>query len=228
MTFVRGLRRRIRAPFHRGLRVVEDTVADVGRRVPGGAVALTFDDGPHPDSTPRVLDVLRRLDVQATFFCVGRNARDHPALVHRALDEGHAIGSHSWSHPHPAETPRRRLSLEYSDGREAVASVVGRDVPLFRPPHGHLSVGDALLMRRQRLVTWLWTVDPEDWRPGVSSSDIVSVASRAGSGDVVLLHDWVEQPWAPQALDRSATVKALPAIVEAVTGRGLHFVTLPA
>ncbi len=83
------------------------------------------------------------------------------------------------------------------------------------------------MVRRQMLVPWLWTVDPQDWRPGVSTSDIVAVASRARSGDVVLLHDWVEQPWTLEVLDRSTTVAALPAVVRSIRDRGLRFTTLP-
>ncbi len=83
------------------------------------------------------------------------------------------------------------------------------------------------MVRRLGLQPWLWSVDPQDWRPGVTSADIVSVTAGAQSGDVILLHDWVEQPWAPDALDRSATIDALPEIVRTVRGRGLRFVSLP-
>src|SRR4051794_28115543 len=77
-------------------------LAGARRHIPGDSVALTFDDGPHPGTTDRVLDILSELKVQATFFCVGRNAKSHPQLVRRALTEGHGIGSHSYSHPYAA------------------------------------------------------------------------------------------------------------------------------
>ena len=218
---------RIAGRVRRTRSALTDDVAGVARRVPDGAVALTFDDGPHPSSTGRVLDALGDLGVRATFFCVGRNAQAHPGLVRRALAEGHAVGSHSATHPHPARTPLRDLEGEYVAGRRAVSAAAGRDVRLFRPPHGHLGLRSARMVRRQRLSTWLWTVDPQDWRPGVTTDQVAAVAAGARSGDVVLLHDWVEQPWAPEALDRSATVEALPAIVRAVEDRGLRFTTLP-
>ncbi len=82
------------------------------------------------------------------------------------------------------------------------------------------------MVRHQGLSPWLWTVDPQDWRPGISTDDVLTVAGSAGPGDVVLLHDWVEQPWAPEALDRSATIEALPGIIEAVAAQGLRFTTL--
>lgn len=207
-------------------RVATDAVGRVRRRVPEGTVALTFDDGPHPGPTDAVLDVLARLEVTATFFCVGENASRHPQLVRRMRAEGHAVGSHSQTHPHPRSTPLASLDQEYQRGRASVSGALGERTRLFRPPHGHLGARSALLVRRSDLDTWLWTVDPEDWRPGVTRDDVVAVAGRASSTDVVLLHDWVEQPVAAEALDRSATVDALPGIVSAVRGRGLRFTRL--
>jgi peptidoglycan/xylan/chitin deacetylase (PgdA/CDA1 family) len=205
----------------------KDAVAGVSRRRSDGAVALTFDDGPHPDSTVRVLDTLAELQVQATFFCVGKNARAHPDIIGRALREGHSIGSHSLTHPHPAALSLAARSAEYREGRRAVTEAAGRDIRLFRPPHGHVTLATGAVMRRQRLSPWLWTVDPEDWRPGATTSEVASVGAAAASGDVILLHDWVEEPWAPQALDRSSTIEALPTIVREVRRRGLRFATLP-
>lgn len=203
-------------------------VARVERRAVPGAVALTFDDGPHPSSTPRVLDALAERDVRGTFFCVGRNARAHPELVARIRAEGHLIGSHSLTHPDPARTSLTRLTADYREGRRAVAEVLGADTPVFRPPHGHLDLRSAAMVRRQGLTPWLWSVDPGDWRPDVTAGHIATVGGRAGSGDVVLLHDWVEQPWAPSALDRSATIHALPVIIDAIRARGLVLTTLAA
>ena len=227
MTRLRALPGRVTRRVRRTGYAVTEYLARVARHVPDGLVALTFDDGPHPSSTIRVLDVLAELDVRATFFCVGRNAQEHPEILRRTLAEGHAVGSHSLTHPHPAETPLRELRREYREGHRAVSSVAGRDVPLFRPPHGHLKLGSAAIVRHQQLGTWLWTVDPQDWRPGVTRDEVASVAAAANSGDVVLLHDWVEQPWEARALDRSATIEALPLIVRAVEQRGLRFTTLP-
>jgi peptidoglycan/xylan/chitin deacetylase (PgdA/CDA1 family) len=83
--------------------------------------------------------------------------------------------------------------------------------------------GSAALLRCLRLRTWLWSVDPEDWRPGAQSGQIVADVARVKGGDVVVLHDWVEQPLGPEALDRSATIAALPAIIAAIRAKGLHF-----
>jgi peptidoglycan/xylan/chitin deacetylase (PgdA/CDA1 family) len=191
----------------------------------GAVVALSFDDGPVPGSTDRVLDVLHALDVRATFFCVGRNAERHPALLRRIAEEGHAVGSHSQTHPHPRDLSPRQVRHEYETGHRAVEQALGAPVSLFRPPHGHLSAGTIPLLRRQR--PWLWSRDPEDWRPGAAREPIERVGGAAGPGDVVLLHDWVEEPEGPEALDRSATIAALPGIVAGVRARGLDFGLLP-
>jgi chitooligosaccharide deacetylase len=205
---------------------VTDALADARRRVPDGAVALTFDDGPHPSSTGLILDMLADLGVPATFFCVGANARRYPDLVRRAVADGHAVGSHSMTHPHPASTSLEVLADEYDRGRQAVGAAVNQDVRLFRPPHGHLTARSAVMVRRQPLSLWLWTVDPRDWRPGAEATEIAAVTASARSGDVILLHDWVEQPLADEALDRTATVAALPRIVGGIREQGLSFTTL--
>jgi peptidoglycan-N-acetylglucosamine deacetylase len=217
---VGGARRVRLAAVHR--------LARANRFSSSGAVALTFDDGPQPGSTDRILDILAELDVRATFFCVGKNAEKHPELLRRVRSEGHAIGSHSYSHPHPAQLPLGALATEYRRGREVIAEILGEDVVLFRPPHGHLTAASALMVRAQGLRPWLWSVDPEDWRPGAVSEHIQAVAGGARGADVVLLHDWIEQPWNPSALDRSATVSALPGIVAAIRSRGATFDRLEA
>ncbi len=197
-----------------------------GLPVAEGAVALTFDDGPDPDFAPAFLDELRRLDAVATFFVVGHRARARPDLVRRARDEGHAVGSHSDTHPEPWTVPLRALSRDYRRGREAAEAALGRRVQLFRPPKGYVDGPGAAAMAAAGVRPWLWTVDPEDWRPDVTPDEIVRGLDGVRSGDVVLLHDAIEGPLAPSALDRSATLAALPAIVDLVRARGLRFTTL--
>jgi peptidoglycan/xylan/chitin deacetylase (PgdA/CDA1 family) len=216
----RDLAGRVTRRARRVRSIAVERLARAPRRSAGDAVALTFDDGPQPGSTDRILDVLADLDVRATFFCVGKNAERHPELLLRVRQEGHAIGSHSYSHPDPAKTPLATLAGDYRRGRQVIADILGKDVTLFRPPRGHLTPVTALMVRVQGLRPWLWSVDPEDWRPGAASDHIEAVAGGAVGADVVLLHDWIEQPWGPEALDRSATVSALPGIVAAIRGRG--------
>ena len=190
------------------------------------AVALTFDDGPDPEFAPPFLDELRRLGIVATFFVVGHRARARPDLVRRALDEGHAVGSHSHTHPEPWTKPVPALLGDYRRGRQAAEAAVGRRVRLFRPPKGYLNGSGAAAMLGAGVRPWLWTVDPRDWMPEVTADDVVQGLDGLTGGDVVLLHDAIEGPLAPSALDRSATLAALPAIADLVRSRGLRFTTL--
>lgn len=200
----------------------------VQRHVDGttGAVALTFDDGPDPEHTPQVLDELARLGIVATFFLVGHRARAHPQIVRRMIDEGHAVGSHSDSHPEPWSVPLPRLIREYYRGRTHVEQAARQPVPLFRPPKGYVDGKGAVAMRTVRVRPWLWTIDPGDWVPDVTPGDIMAALDPIVGGDVVLLHDAIEGPLATSALDRSATVAVLPEIAALAGRRGLRFTTL--
>ena len=200
-----------------------DAIAQVNRRASDGSVALTFDDGPRPGSTDRVLDILADLGVSATFFCVGKNVLAYPNLARRIRAEGHAVGSHSFTHPDPEKTALPALARDYARGWQALVEVLGEETRLFRPPRGHLELASAALVRRLGLRPWLWSLNPEDWRPGAVRADIEASAGQATAGDVILLHDWIEQPWAPEALNRSATIDALTEIVSRVRERGLAF-----
>ncbi|MFN2607336.1 MAG: polysaccharide deacetylase family protein [Acidimicrobiales bacterium] len=191
-----------------------------------GNVALTFDDGPDPEHTPAVLDELGRLGIVATFFLVGHRATAHPGIVRRIIDEGHAVGSHSNSHPEPWGIPMPDLVREYRRGRVQVERAARRPVPLFRPPKGYVDGRGAAAMLAARLRPWLWTIDPHDWVPGVRPAEILAGLADLGSGDVVLLHDAIQGPLDPSALDRSATVAALDAVGALARQRQLRFCTL--
>lgn len=191
-----------------------------------GRVALTFDDGPDPSFTPELLDVLDRLKVPATFFVTGQRAQRHPDLVRRIVSDGHSLGSHSASHADPWTLTLGALVAEYRSGRVAVEEASGRKVSLFRPPKGYLDAKGALAIRAVRLRPWLWSIDSLDWKPGATVAGIGDVAGRAGPGAVILLHDAIEGALAPEALDRSATVSAVPSLVQRLRDRGMEFVGL--
>jgi peptidoglycan-N-acetylglucosamine deacetylase len=197
-------------------------------RLPSGTgeVALTFDDGPDPEWTPQVLDLLAARDVRATFFVVGYRARQYPELVRRIRREGHVLGSHSGTHPDARRLGLRRLHRDYAEGRAALEAAIGEPVALFRPPNGTLDAKGIVVIRRLGLVPRLWTIDPQDWHPDTTTADIVARCAAAGVGDIVLLHDGLERPLAARALDRSATVSALPQVIAAFRERGLGFSTL--
>lgn len=177
------------------------------------AVCLTFDDGPHPELTPRLLDLLAQLEVVATFFVIGSQAEKHPDLVRRIVQDGHALGNHTYSHPQRSEITARAAADEVSRCSELLAHIVGRSPALFRPPRGQVTARDLLRLWRERLTTVLWNVDPKDYK--TSSADELREWFRARgltAGDIVLLHD--THPHA---------IQALPDVVASARARGLQF-----
>jgi peptidoglycan/xylan/chitin deacetylase (PgdA/CDA1 family) len=203
-------------------------VAGCHHRLPEASrsVALTFDDGPDPQFTPLVLDVLAEHGVHATFFLVGFRAERHPEVVRRIQDEGHAIGSHTQTHPDLWEVPLTQAIQEFRRGRATLESITGSSLPLFRPPKGSLNLSQAASVRALQLHTWLWSVDPGDWKPETTPDAIMEGLGQLQPGDVVLLHDAIEKPIEASTTDRSATVGALSRIILAARSQGLGFATL--
>ena len=192
---------------------------------PNRTVALTFDDGPDPTWTPRILDVLRREGVRATFFVVGSQFTAHPGLVARERREGHEIGSHTFTHARLAALPGWRASLELNLTETAIEGAAGVRTALFRMPYssGPAQLGGddyraALDAARRGYLLVFADGDGRDWgRPGVAS--IVAAATpQDGQGTVVLLHDG--------GGDRSQTVRALALLTTELRARGYRFATV--
>jgi peptidoglycan/xylan/chitin deacetylase (PgdA/CDA1 family) len=154
------------------------------------AVALTFDDGPHPEWTPRVLDALAQHGARATFFVVGERAARHPGIVQRIAAEGHAVGHHSWTHSEPAITPARLLLAENRKTRRFLEELLQRPAPLFRPPHGKVTPAKLLGAWAQGNIVVLWNRDPKDFQmPDASELRAWATNQPVAAGDIVLLHD---------------------------------------
>lgn len=204
---------------HKLVSVHLDAVGD-RMKVPR-AVALTFDDGPSPQYTPRILAILRRLHVRATFFCVGYLAEAYPDLVGDELRSGMTVGNHSYNHPEVPpfdQLPPRLRDDEILLGAQSLRRA-GADPMLFRPPGGSFSpqVVRAAERHGERIV--LWSVDPRDWQPGTTSRQIVrAVLAAVRPGAIVELHDG--------GGGRTPTVAALRAIVRGIRRRHLKLVTL--
>lgn len=197
------------------------------RRMPAKTIALTFDDGPDPVWTPRLLDVLRRHNAQATFFTVGARVAENPGLTRRILREGHEIGSHTYTHVDLATVPAWRARLELDLTQRALAGAAGVHTRLMRMPYS--SRPDALTGPEWRAakrageagyVVVLTDRDTEDWaRPG--GAKIVEAAldgEHPGQGAVVMLHD--------SGGDRADTVAAVEQIIERLQPQGYRFTTL--
>jgi peptidoglycan/xylan/chitin deacetylase (PgdA/CDA1 family) len=188
--------------------------------------ALTFDDGPHPEFTPRLLEILERHGAHATFFMLGEAARKHPAVVQQVARGGHAIGNHSWDHPSfPLITGRARCA-QMRACAAAVAPYGGRR--LFRPPYGHQNIASRLeaLWLGYRVVTW--NVVAEDWCDRDVDWMANRLVERIKPGSVVLLHDaiyWSPHEVSPQC-DRGPMLAAVDTTLGRLGGR-FRFVTIP-
>ena len=183
-------------------------------------VALTFDDGPDPVWTPKILDVLKARGLKATFFLIGRNVENHPDLVRRIIAEGHEIGNHTYTHGNLAEMPEWRQRLELGSTQRLIETETGRSTTLFRPPYNADATPTdiselaplAFAERELGYTVVLERIDPQDWaRPG---ADVIvqRVKEQRRDGSIILLHD--------AGGDRSQTLAALPRILDWLAERG--------
>lgn len=167
----------------------------------GAPVSWTFDDGPHPEWTPELLDLLAAADIRATFFLVGAAADRRPDLVRRIAAAGHLIGNHTYSH----RTPREMTSLEFTDEfdrtQSLLADLTGEVPRFFRPPKGEMTLSMMRTVWDRGATIALWSVDPRDYRMSTSDDADRWVDNyRRKSGDIVLMHD--NRPWATSLMRR--------------------------
>lgn len=178
-------------------------------------IALTFDDGPHPAYTPKLLQILAQHRVPATFFVVGEQAEKHPELVRQAAAQGHTIGNHTYHHVSLPKIPLEYVADEIKACGEVIQAATGTFPHWFRPPGGEYNRHIAEIAEALGYTMALWTDDPGDHAfPG---EDVLydRTTARATNGGIILLHDGVDQ-----------TLRALPRLIEALRKRGFAFVSL--
>jgi peptidoglycan/xylan/chitin deacetylase (PgdA/CDA1 family) len=175
-------------------------------------VALTFDDGPDPRFTPRVLEILADLGWRATFFMLGCQVRRNPVLAKEVAAAGHEIGVHGCEHSNHLRHSPAWIARDMAQGARLIAEVTGEPPRWFRPPYGALSGSSLLAARKLGLRPVLWTTWGRDWRSGVTASEVVHDVERTWCpGATVLLHD-SDVTSAPQSCE--ATIEALPILAE--------------
>ena len=179
-------------------------------------VALTFDDGPMPD-TPRVLDILKKYQIPSTFFVVGSHMEAYPDLMKRIVEEGHAVGNHTWHHDYHV-IDDATAAAELGRTADLLKELTGVQTRLFRPPGGVLTNGLVDYAARNNYAVAMWSLDSLDYRLNIGGI-AERVIGGIHPGALVLLHDG--------GGPREATVQALPQIIEALQKQGYRFVTLP-
>jgi peptidoglycan/xylan/chitin deacetylase (PgdA/CDA1 family) len=185
--------------------------------------ALTFDDGPHPLYTPRLLEVLKKHGARATFFMVGEAALRHPDVVRLVASEGHAIGNHSWDHPSFCLISGRERRAQIRACEQVIAPYAAR---LFRPPYGHHNVGVWLDATRLRYTVVAWNVSARDWRSDDATWMAEQLINQIRPGSVVDLHDSLFNAVAERYFDREPMLTAVNTVLERMSS-AFRFVTVP-
>jgi peptidoglycan/xylan/chitin deacetylase (PgdA/CDA1 family) len=186
-------------------------------------IALTFDDGPHPEYTPRLLDILERYQAHATFFMVGEAAQRQPDLVRRVAEAGHAIGNHTYDHrSFPLLSgPERRAQL-----RKCQQALAPFGQQLFRPPFGDQTIASRLDLLWLGYQVIGWNLHVHDWLDQTAEAMVEQLISRLRPGAIVLLHDALYQPTVQQAGDRQAMLQAVEIVLERLHNQ-FRFVSVP-
>ena len=187
----------------------------------GRRLALTFDDGPDPEWTPRVLDLLAEAGAHATFFVIGERAARAPAIVKRIATEGHELANHSWSHRNLWFCGPHATREQVLRAHDTLADLTGTAPRHFRPPWGMVNAAMFSAVRKigERIV--FWSIQPEGQRPAPADRQVTYVLDHAHAGAIIDLHDAEGTPRAPERL-----VEALPRTIEGLRAAGYRLTTV--
>ena len=181
-------------------------------------IALTFDDGPWPNTTAKVLDILKKNRIKSTFFVVGQNVKNYPDLTKQIVADGHIIANHTWHHWYH-QMNAQAAAYEVANTTDIIYQTTGVRTSLFRPPGGIMNNGVAAYAKNNKYAVIMWSADSMDYsRPAVPRL-MNNIFREAKPGGIVLMHDG--------GGDRSHTVKALPEIISRFRKQGYEFVTVP-
>jgi peptidoglycan/xylan/chitin deacetylase (PgdA/CDA1 family) len=190
----------------------------LGGKARKNVIALTIDDGPHPDWTPQVLDLLAENEVRATFSLVGEQAQAYPKLARRIARAGHRLCNHTMTHPQPfGARPTAAIRREVVDAQSAISDAAGKEPELFRSPGGDWTEAVLDVAQELGLTPVGWSIDPRDWAlPGATAIEATLLSAVAG--DILLTHDG--------GGNREQTVVALQSVLPQLREAGLRFVAL--
>lgn len=197
-------------PFDTIEKSIEETEVKVEKEEK--LIAITFDDGPNPLTTPVLLDGLAERNVKATFFMLGTCAEKNSEIVKRMYADGHDIGNHSYSHKNLPKIPNSDAKIQYDKPNEILNSIIGTNSTLFRPPYGHYNQSIKEFIDTPII---LWNIDPEDWKYKDADGISKHIVDRAKDGDIILLHDIY-----------ATSVEAAFKVIDTLQEQGFKFVTV--
>ena len=183
-------------------------------------IALTFDDGPHPALTPRILEILAKYNVPATFFMVGQNVLNYPNAARAVIEAGHEVGNHTFTHPHIANLNEKAIFEEIGKCEDALEELCEYRPHLLRTPQGALTQSLERCLLDDDYILVLWSLDTRDWENKSTASIVKTVLECVQSGDIILMHDFIGH--------NSKTPEALEKIIPILLSRGYEFVTVSA
>lgn len=175
-------------------------------------IAITFDDGPHPDFTPKLLDGLKERNVKASFFVIGNLAQANPDLIRRQKAEGHLIGNHTYNHVDITKMSDEKARQEIRKTNEVLQNITGEEVNFVRPPFG---IWQKKLEKELEVLPVLWSVDPLDWTTENADEIVNKVVTKAKENDIILMHDCYQ-----------SSVDAALRIIDILMKEGYEFVTV--
>jgi peptidoglycan/xylan/chitin deacetylase (PgdA/CDA1 family) len=185
-------------------------------------IGLTFDDGPNPEITTSVLDILAQNRVPATFFLVGKRAELSPELVKQISVQGHEIGLHTYHHHHAYGMFLKKSIATISQGKAVLERIIDRPITWFRPPWGAMNLFELLEVKRLKLKVVLWTANAIDWDIRTTPVQIIErITKKITPGCIIVIHDAGGDPGAPQNM-----LKALPELIKQCQTKGYRFETL--
>ena len=181
-------------------------------------IALTFDDGPHPRLTPKILEILARYNVSATFFMVGQNILNYPEAARAVINAGHEVGNHTFTHPHIASLNEKAIFEEIGKCEEALEELCEYRPHLLRTPQGALTPNLERCLLEDDYILVLWSLDTRDWDNKSTATIVRAVLDGVSAGDIILMHDYIGY--------NSKTPEALEQIIPALLSQGYEFVTV--
>ncbi|WP_282939852.1 polysaccharide deacetylase family protein [Paenibacillus sp. RC67] len=185
-------------------------------------IALTFDDAPDTLYTIQVLDILKKYNIKATFFVVGRLAEAHPSVVKRMHREGHVVGNHTYNHALLTKLSDEQFQSQISKTQKVIKNTIGYTPRLIRPPYGEITESQLLWASKQHYTIVNWNVDSRDWKQLSQAEVTANILNHAGAGSIILQHSG-----GGPSQNLTGTVAALPVIIESLQSKGYRLVTLP-